>query len=101
MYVHVHECILYYVHVHSYIHVLCMCCYPQVFANIFLFTATNLTGVMYNYLAGLAQRRSFSEIKSFIKAASLIAEQQKKKVCTLWDYYDDGLDGNDGWVIFR
>ena len=40
----------------------------------------NMIGVFYNYLFDLAQRRSFSDIRRYIKAETLIEEQKTKKV---------------------
>ena len=47
---------------------------------IFLFASLNLMGVLYNYLADLAQRRSFSETQRYIRSVAQIETQKGKKV---------------------
>ncbi|XP_019850469.1 PREDICTED: adenylate cyclase type 2-like [Amphimedon queenslandica] len=46
---------------------------------IFLLASLNLMGVLYNYLADLAQRRSFSETQRYIRSVAQIETQKGKK----------------------
>lgn len=40
-----------------------------------------MVGIFYNYLADLAQRKTFSQTRSYLISLTTIEEQKIKKVC--------------------
>lgn len=51
----------------------------QFAAHFILLAAVNLVGIFYNYLADLAQRKTFSETRRYIRSLITIEEQKEKK----------------------
>ena len=49
-------------------------------AHFFLFLGVNMVGIFYNYLADLAQRKTFSQTRRYLISLTTIEEQKIKKV---------------------
>ncbi len=68
----------------SLIHVIvCMMeVYPhlQVISHMLLLLGVNMVGIFYNYLADLAQRKTFSQTRRYLISLTTIEEQKIKKV---------------------
>lgn len=52
----------------------------QFVAHLFLLFGVNMVGVFYNYLADLAQRKTFSQTRRYLISLTTIEEQKIKKV---------------------
>ena len=59
--------------------------FRKVASNVVLLVGVNIAGVLYYYLAELAQRKTFSETRSYISSLVNIDEQRRKQVRpSLW-----------------
>lgn len=52
----------------------------QFVAHFLLLLGVNMIGIFYNYLADLAQRKTFSQTRRYLISLTTIEEQQNKKV---------------------
>ena len=68
-------------HTHTYTHTHgCTLLLPQFASHFLLLLGMNLIGIYYNYLADLAQRKTFSGTRRYIRSLVSIEEQKRKKV---------------------
>ena len=58
-----------------------MFAFSKVASNFALLAGVNIAGVLYYYLAELAQRKAFSETRCYIRSLVNIDEQRRKQVC--------------------